>query len=95
MPVSEAVRAGILEKFQLFQGGTGGLDSWLGEKTPEVVFEALAEIREKPLHRAGLNQLLTLSHEAPVSDAFLHYYWLSEPADHPYKVRKIRDFDER
>lgn len=95
MPVSEAVRASILKKFQLFQGGTGGLDSWLGKETPEVVFEGLAKIREKPLHRAGLNQLLTLSHEAPVSDAFLHYYWLSEPADHPYKVRKIRDFDER
>ena len=95
MPVSVSVQNRILKKFQLFQGGTGGLDSWLGEKTPEVVFEALANIGERPLYRAGLNQLLTLSHEAPVSDAFLHYYWLKEPAGHPYKVRKIPGFKER
>lgn len=95
MPVSGCVRGKILEKFQLFQGGTGGLDSWLGKETPEVVFESLANIEEQPLHRAGLNQLLTLSHEAPVSDAFLRYYWLSEPTTHPYKVRKIPLFEER
>ena len=33
-------RNDILETFKLFQGGTGGLDSWLGESTPESVFEA-------------------------------------------------------
>lgn len=95
MPVSSSVQSRILGEFQLFQGGTGGLDSWLGEKTPEVVFEALANIGERPLYRAGLNQLLTLSHEAPVSDAFLRYYWLSAPYDHPYKVCDIPRFEER
>ena len=43
--------------------------------------------------RSRLNQLLTLSHEAPVSDAFFRYYWLHAPESHPYDVKKIPCFD--
>ena len=88
-------RDSILDKFNLFQGGTGGLDSWLAENTPDVVFKALSEIDDRPLSKATLNQLLTLAHEAPVSDALFSYYWLSAPEEHPYPVRKIPCFDER
>ncbi len=95
MQVSVSVRDSILDKFRLFRGGTGGLDSWIDDDTPAVVFEALAGIESRPLYRAGLNQLLTLSHEAPVSDAFLRYYWLSVPDTHPYKVHKIPCFEDR
>ncbi len=85
-------RSNILEQFKLFQGGTGGLDSWLGETTPESVFEALSDLENQPLTRSRLNQLLTLSHEAPISEAFFRYYWLTAPDSHPYAVKKIPCF---
>ena len=85
----------ILNKFRIFQGGTGGLDSWLGVETPRIVFEGLANLEKAPLTRARLNQLLTLSHEAPVSQALFRYYWLTAPTSHPYKVSKLPCFDEQ
>ncbi len=84
----------ILEQFQLFQGGTGGLDSWLRPETPDEVFNALADLETHPLSRARLNQLLTLAHEAPVSQPLFTYYWLSAP-EHPYDVCRVPCFDER
>ena len=86
-------RTGILDRFQLFQGGTGGLDSWLGEATAEPVFAALSDLGNRPLTRSRFNQLLTISHEAPMSDAFFIYYWLEAPDNHPYDVKKIPCFD--
>ena len=82
-------RERISEQFKLFQGGTGGLDSWLSKKTPVEVFDVLGRIEQQPLSRALLNQLLTLAHEAPVSKGFFNFYWLSEPEIHPYDVKKI------
>ena len=64
-------RADILDKFQLFRGGTGGLDSWLSDVTPDAVFETLADLENNPLTRSRLNQLLTLSHEAPIDGCVL------------------------
>ena len=87
-------RSDILDKFKLFQGGTGGLDSWLGETTPASVFEALSDLENQPLTRSRLNQLLTLAHEAPVSQPMFAYYWLTAP-NHPYDVRRIPYYDER
>ena len=95
MTVTTEIRDSILEKFKLFQGGTGGLDSWLAPGTPDGVFEALANIENQPLSKARLNQLLTLAHEAPISNALFHYYWLSTPDKHPYRVRKVPCFDSR
>ena len=88
-------RKSILNKFSLFQGGTGGLDSWLGENTPDVVIDTLSMVDEHPISKASLNQLLTLAHEAPVSDALFSYYWLSVPKEHPYPVCKIPSFDKK
>ncbi len=87
-------RDDILSKFELFRGGTGGLDSWLCDTTPEPVFEALADLEKQPLTRSRLNQLLTLSHEAPMSDAFFRFYWLRTPQLHPYDVKKIPCFNQ-
>lgn len=84
----------ILERFQLFQGGTGGLDSWIGSETPDEVFDALADLEAHPLSRARLNQLLTLAHEAPVSQPLFAYYWLSAP-EHPYDVSSVPCYDQR
>ena len=90
MPVN---RTEILDKFQLFRGGTGGLDSRLSQATPDVVFETLADLENRPLTRSRLNQLLTLSNEAPMADAFFRYYWLMAPRLHPYDVKKIPCFN--
>ena len=67
----------ILNKFKLFSGGTGGIDSWLSETTNEEVFERLSDISNNPLSSQQLNQLLILSHEAGVSYDFFDYYWLN------------------
>ena len=85
--------ANILDKFDLFRGGTGGLDSWLSNETPESVFVALSNLENQPLTRSRLNQLLTLSHEATMSEGFFRYYWLTAPHLHPYDVKKLPCFN--
>ena len=94
MVSTSVTKQSILDQFQLFQGGTGGLDSWLRPETPDKVFEVLTNLETHPLSRAQLNQLLTLAHEAPVSQPLFSYYWLSDPK-HPYDVRHVPHYDER
>ena len=85
----------ILEEFKLFSLGTDGIGGWLGADTDERVFDRLAQIESQPLAKVQLNQLFAFGHEAPVSDAFFDYYWLSMPDQHPYEVIKLQDFDPR
>ena len=94
MVSTPVTKQSVLDQFQLFQGGTGGLDSWLRPETPGEVFDALAGLETHPLSRARLNQLLTLAHEAPVSQPLFTYYWLRAP-EHPYDVRNIPCYDDR
>jgi hypothetical protein len=75
----------ILKEFEIFSLGTGGIGSWLTTETDDVVFDRLSRIENEPLSKVQLNQLLVLGHEAPVSDDFFYYYWLSCPPDHPYE----------
>lgn len=84
----------ILEKFSLFSLGTGGIGNWITEETNEEVFIRLAEIKNNPLKKVQLNQLLVLGHEAPLSDGFFEYYWNTAPENHPYSVKKIPDFNK-
>ena len=93
MVSTQVTKQNVLGQFQLFLGGTGGLDSWLRADTRDEVFEALADLAAHPLSRARLNQLLTLAHEAPVSQPLFTYYWLSAP-DHPYDVQHIPYYDD-
>lgn len=81
----------ILKMFELFSGGTGGIDSWLGPNTCKEVFDRLANINNEPLSKEQMNQLLIISHEAGVSDGFFEYYWLTNPT-HPYNVTSIPDY---
>lgn len=81
----------ILKKFELFSGGTGGIDSWLGQNTSDEVFNRLANINNEPLSKEQMNQLLIISHEAGVSDGFFKYYWLMSPIHH-YDVNSIADY---
>src|SRR5437868_688811 len=88
-----SARDRILRDFALFSLGTGGLGSWLGPNTEDAVFERLVQIAQSPLSRAQFNQLLVLGQEAPVSDGFFDYYFLS--AMHPcYNVTKLPRFRE-
>src|SRR6185436_14602648 len=85
----------ILKEFSLFSLQTGGIGSWINEKTDPVILDRLAKIDKEPLSQVQLTQLLVLGHEAPVSDVFFRYYWLSVPARHPYQVEKLPGFDTK
>ena len=93
MMMSMISKEKILSKFELFSGGTGGIDSWLSEDASEEVFKRLSDISKNPLSNQQLNQLLIISHEAGVSNDFFDYYWLSTPS-HPYDVKLIPDFQQ-
>lgn len=85
----------ILDEFKLFALGADGIGGWLGPKTDARVLDRLASIAKEPLAKVQLNQLLAFGHEAPVSDDFFHYYWLSDSPRHPYDVKRLTDFDQR
>ncbi len=85
---------GIQAKFNIFGGNTGGIDSWLASSKTITILESLKDLQTNTLTRARFNQLLTLAHEAPISDAMFQYYWLSAPIDHPYDVKSITEFNE-
>lgn len=87
-------KAEILQHFSLFSMPTGGIGSWLTDKTHADIFDRLGKIDEEPLSAVQLNQLLVMGHEAPVGDAFFCYYWLLAPEAHPYNVRDIPGFAE-
>lgn len=88
---ASGAKEAILKQFELFSGGTGGIDSWLTSTTEDTVFDRLSKIDKEPLSRVQLNQLLILSHEADVSDGFFQYYWLGKP-EHPYDPSKLPDY---
>lgn len=64
------------------------IDNWLGQNAPTEIFDCLYDLDERPLSLPQFNQLLALSHEAPVTPGFFRYYWLSAPL-HPHNVTKI------
>lgn len=90
---TQELREAVSTHFSELFAGSGGIDSWLGEETPDVVFDRLSELDKDALTRSELNQLLVLSHEAGLSPAFFRYYWLSAP-DHTYDVRSVGRVDE-
>src|SRR5216683_1191911 len=83
----------ILHEFRLFALGTDGIGGWLDADTDDRVFERLGRLDQDPLAKVQLNQLLAFGHEAPVSDDFFRYYWLSKPTLHPYDVTTLPEFD--
>ena len=84
----------ILNKFELFSLPDGGIGNWISTETDDSVFRRLGKIDKEPLTRAQLNQLLTLGHEAPLSDGYFKYYWLSAPKKHPYDVKAIPGYQK-
>lgn len=85
----------ILEQFKVFSLGTDGIGGWLGADTDNRVFDRLGRVDREPLAKVQLNQLFAFGHEAPISDDFFRYYWLSQPPRHPYDVATLPDFDPR
>ncbi len=84
----------ILREFKLFSLGTDGIGGWLGPGSDDRVFQRLALAGSETLTKVQLNQLLAFGHEAPVSDDFFRYYWLSDPAEHPYDVKSVPECRE-
>jgi hypothetical protein len=84
----------IIDRFALFAGTDGGIESWLTPKTDPRIFDRLKVIDTDPLGRSQLNQLLLLGHEAALSDGFFRYYWLHTPATqtHPYRLEALEGF---
>lgn len=82
----------ILEECSLFSLGTPGIGSWLTQGTDDEVFRRLSRIENDPLSKVQLDQLLVLGREAPVSDDFFNYYWLTVPRKHPYPVNELSGF---
>lgn len=83
----------IVEQFALFSFGTAEITGWLTPDTDDEVFRRLGRIDNEPLSEVQLNQLLVFGREAPVSDGFFRYYWLSAPGEHPYDVEKLPGFE--
>lgn len=79
----------ILEELKLFQLRTGGFGSWITPDTDPEVFDRLSRVGNDPITKVQFNQLLAFGHEAPVSEDFFRYYWLSAPDRHPYSVAAI------
>ena len=84
----------ILKELELFSMQTGGIGRCFSQNTDPEVFERLSRIDEEPLTKAQFNQLLAFGHEAPVSDDFFRYYWLTFPSEHPYDVKTIPHFKD-
>lgn len=58
-------------------------------ETGQKMVARLMRMPDEPLTRTHLNQLLHLSHEAGISDGFFRYYFLEEPAEHPYPIDRL------
>jgi hypothetical protein len=94
--VDAEARSVILKEFELFRGNGPGIECWISEDTPDLVFQRLAKAEMEPISLAQLNQLLILSHEAGISSGFFKYYWLSGSAlakIHPYNVTRIPEYN--
>ena len=85
----------VLEKLHLFSLGGEGIGGWLTEHSDGRIFDRLSSIQDHPLTMSQLNQLLGFGHQAPVSEGFFHYYWLSCPPKHPYPVQHLPDFESQ
>ncbi|MFX1502326.1 MAG: hypothetical protein ACFFDH_15305 [Promethearchaeota archaeon] len=81
----------IIKYFDLFSGGSEGIENLINKESPIEIFDCLQNIEKRPLSKVQLNQLLILSHEKGVSDGFFRYYWLDNPK-HPYDVEKLPEF---
>ena len=88
-------KAQILARMALYRVEGGGIGSWLTPDTPSAVFDRLGRLDDEPLSASQLNQLLVLSHEAPVTDGFFRYYWLTAGLKHPYSSRTWPTFQDK
>jgi len=92
LPAVAPPKEDILRRLDLFVLGGPGLGGWLSKSSNSLIFERLARLEQDPLSLAQFGQLLVLGHQAPPSDDFLRYYWLSRASDHPYFIPSLSDF---
>jgi hypothetical protein len=87
-----SARNKVYDELKLFILPGPGIGSWLTSKADSAVFERLARLEQEPLSLAQFKQLLVLGHQAPPSDDFLRFYWLTFPDAHPYRVASLSDY---
>ncbi|MBI5179116.1 MAG: hypothetical protein HZA04_07635 [Nitrospinae bacterium] len=93
--MSQLTKEDILREFELFSLGGGGIGNWLSNETNDDIFSRLSKVDVEPIKKVQFNQLLVLGHEAPASDDFFKYYWLTKPERHPYPVNQIPGYEDK
>src|SRR5262245_42976459 len=83
----------IPKQSSIFRIGEAGIGAWLTDQTDQTVFDRLDRLPANSLSCTQLNQLLALSHEAPVTPDFFNYYWLTRPTAHPYSLEALGKYD--
>ena len=91
-PAVISPRDEILGRMSMFALGGPGIGGWLTASSGQIVFDRLGRIEKDPLSLAQFGQLLVLGHQAPPTEDFLRYYWLSIPAEHPYPIERFLEF---
>jgi len=83
---TEALLGHLKDYFPLaLSGGTPYHETRSGR----ALIGRLLEMPKSPLSRTHLNQILHLSHEAGLSQGAFRYYFLTEPAEHPYPIDRL------
>jgi hypothetical protein len=82
----------LLKRFSIFQIEENGIGALFDDKADTFIISRLKEVSRTGISHAQLNQLLVLSHEAPMSLGFFKYYWLHFPTKHTYEIPKIEPF---
>ncbi len=89
--MSQKVYDKIIKEFEIFSGGSDGIDNWINSETHSKILERLSNISKNPLSLNQFNELLGLSGDKVISQGFFEYYW-QKATEHPYDVKKIEKF---
>jgi hypothetical protein len=87
-------RTELREKYAVLRTENGGIEELLWGEGGDRVCERLATLKEAPLSKVQLNQLLGFQKERAVSDDFFRYYWFEEP-EVSYKLSSVPGYSEQ
>jgi hypothetical protein len=83
----------LVERFKRFTTENGGIESFVTKDADPIIIDRLHKIDADPLTKVQLNQLLGLSREIGVSDAFFSYYWCSDRSS-VYDPKQLPGYSE-
>lgn len=76
----------------MYESEQNTICSFVTKRGPSLLFDILANLKNKPLSKVQLDQLLILHQQKNISEDFFRYYWLTEPCDHFHAVESPKDF---